>query len=52
MITFVLNQLQRVKQLSHNQWQACCPCHEDRTPSLSIKLDDNGKILLYDHGGV
>jgi putative DNA primase/helicase len=32
-------------------WTACCPAHEDKTPSLSITLADSGKILLYCHAG-
>jgi len=31
-------------------WQACCPAHEDRTPSLSITPQDE-KVLLYCHAG-
>jgi hypothetical protein len=31
-------------------WTACCPAHEDRTPSLSIR-DDDGRILLHCHAG-
>jgi len=29
-----------------NQYQAKCPAHEDKNPSLSI-AGDNGKILCY-----
>lgn len=31
-------------------WQALCPAHDDRNPSLSI-TEDNGKILLHCHAG-
>src|ERR1700736_6716771 len=27
-------------------WVACCPAHDDREPSLSIGLGDEGQILL------
>ena len=27
-------------------WKACCPAHEDHTPSLSIDLGDDGRVLL------
>ncbi len=27
-------------------WMACCPAHDDKTPSLSIKEGDDGKVLL------
>ena len=44
----VLDRLNRVRQRGPGQWTAECPCHEDRTPSLSIsqKLDEDGRILL------
>ena len=29
---------------------ACCPAHDDKHPSLSIKEED-GKILAYCHAG-
>jgi 5S rRNA maturation endonuclease (ribonuclease M5) len=32
-------------------WQACCPAHDDRTPSLSIAEGDNGCVLLRCHAG-
>ena len=31
-------------------WMACCPAHDDRTPSLSIR-DASGKVLVYCHAG-
>ena len=31
-------------------WMACCPTHEDRNPSLSIREAD-GKILVHCHAG-
>jgi len=39
-----------VKQTGKNQWQAHCPAHRDKLPSLSIKLDGE-KILLHCHAG-
>jgi hypothetical protein len=32
-------------------WTACCPAHEDSTPSLSISEGANGKVLLKCHAG-
>jgi hypothetical protein len=32
-------------------WMACCPAHDDHTPSLSIDLGDDGRVLLYCHAG-
>src|SRR5262245_39910395 len=32
-------------------WQAKCPAHDDRSPSLSISQGDDGRILLHCHTG-
>jgi putative DNA primase/helicase len=32
-------------------WTARCPAHEDRTPSLSVRDADNGKVLVRCHAG-
>ena len=32
-------------------WMACCPVHEDRTPSLSISTGTDGKVLVRCHAG-
>jgi len=34
-----------------NHFMACCPAHDDHTPSLSIGVDDDGKVLTHDFGG-
>jgi hypothetical protein len=30
-------------------WKAICPCHDDHSPSLSVKQSDKGGLLLYCH---
>lgn len=38
--------LNRLKSTGGNKWVACCPVHEEKTPSLSIKqLDDRSYIM-------
>ncbi len=32
-------------------WTARCPVHNDRTPSLSIRDGDGGKVLVHCHSG-
>ena len=32
-------------------WMACCPAHEDRSPSLSITDAKGGKVLVRCHAG-
>lgn len=33
------------------QWSACCPAHEDRHQSLSVRVGRDGRILLKCHAG-
>jgi len=47
MLTFnLLERLEKVKKTGMDSWLACCPSHNDKTPSLAIKEVDNGTILL------
>lgn len=32
-------------------WRACCPAHDDNTPSLSINEGKDGRILIHCHAG-
>ena len=52
MLTFeqVLSQLQGVKKQG-SDYMACCPAHDDQTPSLSISEADGGRLLLKCHAG-
>ena len=45
-----LGDLERVKRNGAG-WTARCPAHEDRTPSLSIREGDDGRILIRCHAG-
>ena len=47
----ILNKLQKAKVTSPRKWMACCPAHPDQTPSLSVSLGDDERILLHCHAG-
>lgn len=47
----VLDRVAGVKQVGAQRWIARCPAHEDRSPSLSIRETDDGRLLLHDFGG-
>lgn len=49
MIETLLSRLTQVKG-RNGSWIACCPAHEDRRPSMSIR-DDGGKILIHCFAG-
>ena len=42
----LLDQLLKVKSTRNGCWMACCPAHEDKSPSLSIRELDDGRILI------
>jgi len=47
----LLDRLEKVKQTGPGRWIARCPAHEDRSPSLSIRELDDGRVLLHCFGG-
>jgi len=42
----LLSRLDKVRQRGRGQWLACCPAHEDKSPSLAIKSLSDGRILI------
>lgn len=51
MIDNLLNRLDRVRQTGPGRWIASCPTRDDKHPSMTIRLLDDGRILLHDFGG-
>ena len=49
-ISDFLSHLKKVSKCSGG-WKACCPAHDDRSPSLSITEGDDGRILVKCHAG-
>ncbi|MEY2334272.1 hypothetical protein [Acidithiobacillus ferrianus] len=47
----VLHRLDKVKRTAPDKWIACCPAHDDKRPSLSVKQADDGKVLLICRSG-
>ena len=41
----------RVRKLGGRRYMAACPAHQDRSPSLSIREGDDGRVLIYCHAG-
>jgi hypothetical protein len=46
----LLGSLSKVKGRK-GSWTACCPAHPDKSPSLAIRMVDDGRILLHCFGG-
>ena len=46
-----LAQLSKVRKTGNGTWTACCSAHEDRSPSLSIREVEDGRVLVHCHAG-
>jgi hypothetical protein len=49
-VDHILDKLERVRRIKPDQWVACCPAHEDSTPSLAIR-DTGDKLLMRCYAG-
>ena len=49
-IETLLSRLQKVRRKGKS-WTACCPAHEDKSPSLAIRENDDGRVLIHCFGG-
>lgn len=47
----LLQHLDKVKRTGPGAWSARCPAHDDRGPSLSVRLADDGRTLLHCFAG-
>lgn len=45
-INKVLDRLDKVKAKNANQWQAVCPAHDDKSPSLTVTEAEDGTVLV------
>lgn len=44
-------ELLHARRSGPNRWQAKCPAHDDRSPSLSIRETEDGRTLLHCFAG-
>lgn len=50
-IDWFLGSLSRVRPNGTDKWMCQCPAHEDRSPSLSLRLGEDGRILVHCFSG-
>lgn len=43
----ILSLLSKVRKMGPDRWMACCPAHNDKSPSLSIRETPDGRVLLH-----
>ena len=49
-INVILDRLDKVKSYGGGRYKAICPCHAEKTPSLSLKECDNDTIIIHCFG--
>jgi hypothetical protein len=47
----IVDRLDKAREVGPGRWLACCPAHQDRSPSLSIREADDGRVLLHCFAG-
>ena len=47
----LLERLQKVRREREGQWNACCPAHDDKSPSLAVGETPDGRVLVHCHSG-
>lgn len=45
MINDILSRLEKVRRTGAGNWIACCPAHGDRSPSLTLREEADGRVL-------
>ena len=46
-VSSILSHFEKVKAMGRDRWMACCPAHEDKSPSMAIRVMDDGRILIH-----
>ncbi len=47
----LISKLDKTKPTGPHRWQARCPAHDDKGPSLSIRETDDGRVLVHCFAG-
>lgn len=42
----IISKLEKCKRTGNGNWLACCPAHEDKSPSLTLHEAQDGRILV------
>lgn len=50
MIELLTSRLKKCRPVGLGRWMACCPAHDDKTPSMTI-TESGGKILFHCFAG-
>lgn len=43
----LLSRLEKVRKTGPDSWVACCPAHNDKSPSMTVKDLADGRVLVH-----
>jgi hypothetical protein len=46
LIEDILSRLDKVRRTGAQNWIACCPVHQDKHPSMTLREESDGRILV------
>ena len=46
-----LSRCEKVKSTGNGTWIACCPAHEDKHPSMTVRELEDGRVLVHCFAG-
>lgn len=47
----ILSGCKKAKRTGPANWIACCPAHDDKSPSMTVRELEDGRVLLHCFGG-
>lgn len=47
----LVSRLAKVRETARGNWLACCPAHEDKSPSLTLRETEDGHVLVHCFAG-
>lgn len=47
----LLSKLDKVRRTGRDSWIACCPAHDDKHPSLTVRELEDDRVLVHCFGG-
>ena len=50
-VDLLLDKLQKVKRTGPQTWLCCCPAHDDKHPSMTVRECEDGRILCHCFSG-
>jgi hypothetical protein len=42
-----VSRLSKAKRTGKDSWIACCPAHDDKSPSMTVREAEDGKLLIH-----